>query len=53
MFHLNLRLCLRSSDAQEFLRFLLDGLHEELNAITGHVPYVELKDVQGECEEVF
>jgi len=29
-------------DAQEFLRFLLDGIHEELNRITTKKPYKEL-----------
>lgn len=31
-------------DAQEFLRFLLDGLHEDLNRITKKPPYYEIKD---------
>ena len=35
-------------DAQEFLRFLLDGLHEELNRVRAPPPYQELKDVAGE-----
>lgn len=30
-------------DAQEFLRFFLDGLHEELNRVTKKPPYKELK----------
>jgi ubiquitin C-terminal hydrolase len=29
-------------DAQEFLRFLLDGLHEELNRVAKKPPYQEL-----------
>ena len=35
-------------DAQEFLRFLLDGLHEELNRVRAPPPYQELKDIAGE-----
>eukprot|EP00759_Apiculatamorpha_spiralis_P023380 PhF_6_TR27159/c0_g1_i1/m.39714/K11833/USP2; ubiquitin carboxyl-terminal hydrolase 2 len=35
-------------DAQEFLRFLLDGLHEELNRVRHPPPYQELKDIDGE-----
>lgn len=31
-------------DAQEFLRFLLDGLHEDLNRITNKPAYYEIKD---------
>ncbi|ELT99007.1 hypothetical protein CAPTEDRAFT_129894 [Capitella teleta] len=39
-------------DAQEFLAFLLDGLHEDLNRVHNK-PYVELKDSDGrEDEEV-
>eukprot|EP00667_Euglena_gracilis_P011761 EG_transcript_12039 len=37
-------------DAQEFLRFTLDNLHEELNRVTGKVPYEELKDIPGETD---
>ena len=33
-------------DAQEFLSFLLDGLHEDLNRVTKK-PYIELKDSNG------
>ena len=29
-------------DAQEFLRFLLDGMHEELNRVTKKPPYKEM-----------
>jgi ubiquitin C-terminal hydrolase len=35
-------------DAHEFLRFTLDGLHDETNAITKPPPYVELKDIDKE-----
>jgi hypothetical protein len=35
-------------DSQEFLRFFLDALHEDLNKITAKVPYQELKDIDGE-----
>lgn len=34
-------------DAQEFLRFLLDGLHEDLNKIRKKPPYYEIKDREG------
>jgi len=34
-------------DAQECLRFLLDGLHEDLNRIHGKIAYQELKDIAG------
>eukprot|EP00668_Euglena_longa_P029300 GGOE01036646.1.p1 GENE.GGOE01036646.1~~GGOE01036646.1.p1 ORF type:complete len:566 (+),score=63.56 GGOE01036646.1:83-1780(+) len=37
-------------DAQEFLRFTLDNLHEELNRVTGKVAYEELKDIPGETD---
>ena len=29
-------------DAQEFLRFLLDGMHEELNRVIKKPPYKEM-----------
>ncbi len=31
-------------DAQEFLRFLLDALHDDVNRVTRKLPYEELKD---------
>jgi ubiquitin carboxyl-terminal hydrolase 2/21 len=34
-------------DAQEFLRFLLDGLHEDLNKIRKKPAYYEIKDRDG------
>ncbi|XP_027067090.2 ubiquitin carboxyl-terminal hydrolase 8 isoform X2 [Coffea arabica] len=37
-------------DAQEFLAFLLDGLHEDLDRVK-HKPYVEVKDVDGHLDE--
>lgn len=37
-------------DTQEFMRFLLDGLHEELNLVTQPVPYQELLDIQDETD---
>jgi len=36
----------QQQDSQEFLAFLLDGLHEDLNRVTDK-PYVELKDSDG------
>ncbi|EDO39905.1 predicted protein [Nematostella vectensis] len=38
-------------DAQEFLSFLLDGLHEDLNRVHDK-PYVELKDSDGRLDEI-
>ncbi len=35
-------------DCQEFLRFFLDGLHEDLNKIIVKPPYQELKDIPDE-----
>ncbi|CAD7953665.1 unnamed protein product [Amoebophrya sp. A120] len=35
-------------DAHEALRFLLDGLHEDLNRVVGKPLYKELKDIPGE-----
>lgn len=35
-------------DAHEFLRFTLDGMHDECNAVTKSPPYVELKDIENE-----
>mmetsp|Transcript_343 Transcript_343/g.681 ORF Transcript_343/g.681 Transcript_343/m.681 type:complete len:627 (+) Transcript_343:393-2273(+) len=35
-------------DAHEALRFLLDGLHEDLNRVKRKPPYVELKERKGE-----
>jgi ubiquitin C-terminal hydrolase len=29
-------------DAQEFLRFLLDGIHNELNRVVRKLPYKEI-----------
>mmetsp|Transcript_7536 Transcript_7536/g.28318 ORF Transcript_7536/g.28318 Transcript_7536/m.28318 type:complete len:711 (-) Transcript_7536:182-2314(-) len=37
-------------DAQEFLRFLLDGLEEDLNRIIVKPPYVELDDIPNESD---
>lgn len=37
-------------DSQEFLAFLLDGLHEDLNRVHDK-PYVELKDSDGRPDE--
>lgn len=39
----------RQHDSQEFLRFLLDGLHEELNRVKIKPPYTELKDIPDEA----
>eukprot|EP00667_Euglena_gracilis_P005729 EG_transcript_5770 len=41
----------RQHDAQEFLRFLLDGLHEDLNRIPGKPLYQEMLDIAGELEQ--
>lgn len=41
-------LVLHPSPAQEFLAFLLDGLHEDLNRITAK-PYVEVGAAPGAC----
>lgn len=38
-------------DAQEFMAFLLDGLHEDLNRVC-HRPYIESKDWDGRPDEV-
>ncbi|GAB4857167.1 hypothetical protein Ancab_015077 [Ancistrocladus abbreviatus] len=37
-------------DSQEFLAFLLDGLHEDLNRIK-HKPYTEAKDADGRRDD--
>lgn len=37
-------------DAQEFLAYLLDGLHEDLNRVKDK-PYVEIKDSDGRSDE--
>ncbi|XP_078441070.1 ubiquitin-specific protease 5 [Wolffia australiana] len=37
-------------DSQEFLAFLLDGLHEDLNRVK-HKPYVKTNDVDGRPDE--
>lgn len=37
-------------DSQEFLSFLLDGLHEDLNRVH-HKPYEELKDSDDRPDE--
>ncbi|GAV63880.1 UCH domain-containing protein, partial [Cephalotus follicularis] len=37
-------------DSQEFLSFLLDGLHEDLNHVISK-PYIEVKDVEGRPDE--
>lgn len=38
-------------DAQEFMAFLLDGLHEDLNRIQNK-PYTETVDSDGRPDEV-
>lgn len=38
-------------DAQEFLAFLMDGLHEDLNRVKDK-PYVEIKDSEGRCLQI-
>lgn len=39
-------------DAQEFMAFLLDGLHEDLNRIQNK-PYTETVDSDGRLDEVY
>ena len=41
----------QQQDSQEFMLFLLDGLHEDLNRITKK-PYLESKDSDGRPDEV-
>lgn len=36
--------------SQEFLAFLLDGLHEDLNRVK-HKPYIEVRDAEGRLDE--
>eukprot|EP00743_Colponemidia_sp_Colp-15_P008212 GILK01008907.1.p1 GENE.GILK01008907.1~~GILK01008907.1.p1 ORF type:complete len:644 (+),score=55.14 GILK01008907.1:74-2005(+) len=38
-------------DAQELLRVLLDGLHEDLNRVRTKPPYQELQDLPGETDQ--
>lgn len=38
-------------DAQEFLRFFLDGLHEDLNRIRTKPKYYEIKDREGATDQ--
>eukprot|EP00258_Populus_trichocarpa_P043285 XP_024459304.1 ubiquitin carboxyl-terminal hydrolase 8 [Populus trichocarpa] len=38
-------------DSQEFLSFLLDGLHEDLNRVKSK-PYIAIKDAEGRLDEV-
>lgn len=39
-------------DAQEFLRFFLDSLHEDLNRVVVKPKYVELKEEEGASDKV-
>lgn len=41
---------LKTCNVQEFLSFLLDGLHEDLNRVKCK-PYFEAKDVEGRQDE--
>lgn len=41
----------QQQDSQEFLAFLLDGIHEDLNRVKKK-PYVEVKDADGRPDEV-
>ena len=34
----------RQQDAQEFLRYLLEGLHEDVNRVTTKPKHIEIKD---------
>lgn len=38
-------------DSQELLRFLLDGLHEDLNRVRQKPKWYELEDIDGESDE--
>mmetsp|Transcript_33470 Transcript_33470/g.41023 ORF Transcript_33470/g.41023 Transcript_33470/m.41023 type:complete len:729 (+) Transcript_33470:380-2566(+) len=38
----------RQHDSQEFLRFFLDALHDDLNRVKEEIPYEEIKDIKGE-----
>lgn len=38
-------------DSQEFLRFLMDGLHDDLNRIKNKPPYEEIKDGKNDTNE--
>ena len=38
-------------DAQEFLLFLLDALHDDLNRVVRQVPFEELKDIPAETND--
>ena len=37
-------MCFRQQDAQEFLRYLLEGLHEDVNRVTSKPKHIEIKD---------
>ena len=41
----------QQQDSQEFLAFLLDGIHEDLNRVKKK-PYIEVKDANGRSDEV-
>ena len=38
-------------DAQEFLVFLLDALHDDLNRVRQKIPYEDIKEIEDEDEE--
>eukprot|EP00510_Aplanochytrium_minuta_P006908 CAMPEP_0184029050 /NCGR_PEP_ID=MMETSP0955-20130417/40_1 /TAXON_ID=627963 /ORGANISM="Aplanochytrium sp, Strain PBS07" /LENGTH=706 /DNA_ID=CAMNT_0026314015 /DNA_START=306 /DNA_END=2426 /DNA_ORIENTATION=- len=42
----------RQHDSQEFLRFFLDALHDDLNRVTERIPYEEIQDIDGESTTI-
>eukprot|EP00928_Gymnodinium_smaydae_P009295 TRINITY_DN13455_c0_g1_i1.p1 TRINITY_DN13455_c0_g1~~TRINITY_DN13455_c0_g1_i1.p1 ORF type:complete len:981 (-),score=219.43 TRINITY_DN13455_c0_g1_i1:51-2882(-) len=42
----------RQHDSMEFIEYVLDGLKEDVNRVTGSKPFVELKEADGRPDEV-